>query len=523
MFSVILRGKLMIVILVLALVVLGSSAIAVSQNETVLYAYSDQSLLHFDPSDIYSVTIVWFNVYETLLRYHPQENAFEGILAESYEASPDGLTWTFHLREGVKFHTGNLLTADCVKSSIERTKERGAGIAYIWDSLKEIEIIDNYTVVFHLQKALALDLMVSSLAGAYIFDPEYSDHEWFLEGNDSGTGPYRFSGHQGLEGAVIERFDEYWGGWKEDQIDTVIFKTVRDATTRKLMLESGAADFTNRLAFEMLESVDSNPLLDIVEAPTWQEFEFNFNVLKPPLDNKLVRKALAYSIPYDEIISGVLFGYGERSRGWIPSTLWGWSENTRRYSYNLTVARVLLQEAGYPNGGFSLVLTYGLGDETQRRTAELWKEKLAKLNIGLSIRPMPWDGQVGLAHDPDPEKRQDVFVKYHWPFTPNPVLLMKKGVYTQVTPLLNVSYYSNPVVDSLLDYAESIAGTDREAAACLLSEVDNIVLEDAPVAPIADLIMVAVKASSLEGPDWAFGNPAYPRIVDWYNVLRPKE
>lgn len=520
MLSATLRSRVTMGVLVLTVLLCGSGVMALSQDETALYAYSDQVLLHFDPSDIYSVTVVWFNVYETLLRYYPEEDTFEGILAESYETSEDGLTWTFHLREGVKFHTGNMLTADAVKRAIERTKERGEGIAYIWDPVIGIEATDEYTVVFHLEDPVALDLTVAALAGAYIFDPEYADHEWFLEGNDSGTGPYTFSGHQGLESAVIERFDEYWGGWEEGQIETVIFKTVRDDTTRLLMLESGQADFTNRVSFEMLDSIESNPLLDILKIKTWQVFEFNFNVLKGPLRDKLVRKALAYSIPYEEIISGVLFDYATRSRGWIPYSLWGWSENTRRYSYDLTIARALLSEAGYPDGGFSLVLTYGLGDETQRRTAELWKEKLTELNIGLVIRPMPWDGQVGLAHDPDPEERQDVFVKYHWPFTPNPVLLMKKGVYTQETPLLNVSYYSNPTVDFLLDYAENIAGINRETAARLLSEVDNIVLEDAPVAPIADLMMAAVVVSSLNGPEWAFGNPAYPRIVDWYNVSR---
>ncbi|MEM3484639.1 MAG: ABC transporter substrate-binding protein [Candidatus Methanomethyliaceae archaeon] len=485
-----------------------------------VYVYSDQVLLDFDPSDLYSVTIVWFNVYETLLRYYPEEDHFEGVLATSYERTNDGLIWTFYLRPGVKFHTGNYLTAHAVKFCIERTMARGKGMSYIWEPIDHIEVVDDLTVRFYLKYPAPLDIISSSLAGAYIFDPAFSDHDWFEAGNDSGTGPYRFIAHRGLDEAVIERFDDYWRGWTGREFDRVIFKYVPEDVTRKMLLETGQADYTNRLAPELLQAVSTNPALEIVVGPTWEGSQYYLNTLKPPLDNVLVRKALAYALPYEDIVEGAYFGYARGATGYVPYTLWGWSDNTRMYEHNLTVAREFLTLAGYPNGGFKLVLLYQLGDEFERRSAELFKRSLANLGIELELRAMPWDARFGIAHIPDPTQRQDIFLMYSWPLTPSPVPLLKDMIGTHEPPILNLSYYSNPVVDALLERAGLLSATDREAASLLIREINNMVLEDVPVIPVVDMQRAAVKQASLVGPAWAFNNPAYPRVVDWYHVYR---
>ncbi len=498
----------------------GGVSLLANAQETGVYAYSDQVLLHFDPAEIYSVNIVWFNVYERLLRYYPAEDRFEPQLATSYQVSQDGLEWTFQIRQGVTFHTGNMLDAQAVKGCIERTKSLGLGVSYIWDPVEKIEVTGPYEVKFTLKTPVAFDLIVSSLAGALIYDPAYGDPAWYEAGNDSGTGPYVFASNVDLEEATIRKYDGYWGGWEDGQFEAVIFKQVPDDSTRRLLLETGAADYTNRLANEMLDAVDANPALDVVKATVWNGFLFFFNTLKPPLDDVLVRKALAYSIPYQEIIDGALSGLGKQSHGYVMDTLWGQSETVRAYPFDLEVARALLAQAGYPNGGFKLVFTYNLGDEKERRAGELWKSKLMELNIDLDIRAMPWDAQIGLAHDPDPMRRQDVFHMYSWPLSPSPIPLLVDNFGTAEPPLLNVSYYSNPAVDGMLEYANNIAGVDRETATALIIEAQQIVIDDVPIVPIADLLEAVVKQASLVGPVTAFINPAYPRVVDWYQLRR---
>ncbi len=507
----------------LAMLVLAAAVMlpGVAATETAVYLYSDQVLLHFDPSDIYSVTIVWFNVYETLLRYYPEDDRFEPMLAADYEASEDGLVWTFYLREGVKFHTGNTMTASAVKASIERTMERGRGISYIWDPVESIDVVDTYTVQFTLREPVALDLVVSSLAGAYIFDPEYADHEWFTAGNAAGTGPYQFARNSGLEEAVIVKFDDYWGGWEPNQFEAIIFQYIPEDSTRRMLLETGDGDYTNRLAMEMLDAVEASPALEIVRGTTWENSQFYLNNLKAPLDNALLRKALAYTVPYEEIIEGAFFGFARKSTGYVPYSLWGWSEQLRSYTYNPEVARVLLAEAGYPDGGLTLTLHYQQGDEFERRIAEIWQSTLAEeFNIRLDVRGMPWDARLGIAQDPDPARRQDIFLMYSWPTSPSPVPLLQDAIGTREPPMLNLSYYSNSVVDSLLAAAGATAGIDRDSAAAMVREAINTTLNDAPVIPIVDLQRAAVRRASVGGPQEAFVNPAYPRVVDWYNTYR---
>ena len=255
------------------------------------------------------------NVYQTLLRYDPFKDSFEPVLAESYEKSGDGLTWTFHLRKGVKFHTGNEMDAAAVKASIERTISRGKSATYIWDPVKSIEVTGKYTVVFHLKYAAALDLTVSAGYAAFIFDPKFSDHDWFTAGHDSGTGPYMLQSHKGVTELVLTKFDDYWKGWEGKHFDKIVFETVPEASTRSLMIESGKADFTQRLPFTEIKALQGNPAVTIVHTPSFQNLLALFDTQKPPLDNKLVREALAFTIPYKDIVEGVLGGYGRQSRG----------------------------------------------------------------------------------------------------------------------------------------------------------------------------------------------------------------
>jgi len=426
--------RIRLTLLVGAMLVIGIVSMGLAQT-TGVYIYSDQVLLHFDPAAIFSVNIVWFNVYERLLRYNPDTDAFQPELATSYEKSENGLEWTFHIREGVSFHTGNILDAAAVKGCIERTKAMGEGVSYIWDPVEKIEVPDAYTVKFTLSAPVAFDLVVSSLAGALIYDPAYADTAWYEAGNDSGTGPYKFASHVDLEEATIKRYDGYWRGWEAGQLDAVIFKQVPDDSTRRLMMETGEADFTNRLAPEMVSAIEaSDTQLEIVKKTGWTGFLFYLNTLKPPLDNVLVRRALAYSVPYSDIIQGALRGLGEQAHGFVPKGLWGYSDSIPPYTFDLAMARQLLASAGYPNGGFQLEFTYNLGDEKEQLAGEIWQAKLAELNIRLDIRALPWDGQIGLAHDPDPLKRQDVFHMYSWPLSPSPISLLQDIYGTSQPP-----------------------------------------------------------------------------------------
>jgi peptide/nickel transport system substrate-binding protein len=517
-------GALRLVGLGLLLVALSAfTAASLEQLQVGVYVNSSEVVVYWDPSETFSnEVIIMNNVYETLLRYDPFKDKFEPVLAESYERSADGLTWTFHLRKGVKFHTGGEMDAEAVKFSIERTIERGMGASYIWAPVDRIEVADKYTVVFHLKWPAPLDLIAAAAYAAHIFDPDFSDHEWFLQCHDSGTGPYMVESctGAGAETVVLTRFNDYWRGWEGKHFDKVVFRWVEEPSTRRMMLEAGEADFTNLLPITEIEALRGKPGMEIIHTPSFQNLLALFNTAKTaefPISNKLVRKALAYTIPYKDVVEGVLGGYGRQSRGVVPYGLWGYSEKVKQYTLSIETARALLAAAGYPDGGFKLLLTYVSGDENERRTAELWKSELAKLNVTLEIRGMPWEAQVDLGHATDPNERQDIFLFYWWPDYAHPHSFLSAMFETLEPPLFNFSYYSNPVYDALINRANELSATNREEAINMYVEAQNILMEDAAGVAIYDMEYLRAKRASLKG---YVDNPVYSHVVFWYDCYR---
>jgi peptide/nickel transport system substrate-binding protein len=148
-----------------------------------------------DPSISFSNdSVVMGNACETLVFYNPpgSKQVLSPQLATSWESSSDGLTWTFHLRKGVKFHDGTDFNAEAVEYSVERTINLGLGAAFIWDSVEGVNVIDDYTVGY----AAPLDLVAASGYGAWMFSPTCTEaqgekaSEWFNEGHGCGSGPY---------------------------------------------------------------------------------------------------------------------------------------------------------------------------------------------------------------------------------------------------------------------------------------------------------------------------------------------
>mgnify|MGYP003694155993 CR=1 FL=1 len=206
-----------------------------AEPDTFTYSVNSEVMIGWDPATGYSNEVIALhNIYETLTRYNAATQEVDPLLAESWESSKDGLTWTFTLRPDVTFHTGNPLTADAAKASIERTMEIGEGAAYIWGAVKKIDAPDDTTLVFHLSYPSPLDLVSSGTYSAYIYDTTASGGQdlgdWFADGNDAGTGPYMVSEYNpGDEIELrLEAYPDYWGGWDDaDHYERYVFP--RDA------------------------------------------------------------------------------------------------------------------------------------------------------------------------------------------------------------------------------------------------------------------------------------------------------
>ncbi len=480
----------------------------------------------WDPSDAFAEQLpILFNLYETLLRYDPFADTLDGVLATDWNVSADGLTWTFKLRSGVKFHCGHDFDSSDVKYDIERILNRNMGAAFIWLAVKSIDTPDPTTVVLNLNYPAPMDLTTASAYGAFIFcsecaeakgDPALAD--WFNQGNEIGTGPYKLQSWKLGDQVIMTKFDDYWGGWDGNHFDKVVMKVVPETGTARQMLEAGQVDYVRLLPFEDIEALKKNPAFNVTSTPGFQNVYIAINTLHKPLDDKRVRQAIAYTVPYQDIVDKVMFGYATQATGPVPDSMWGHFDDLKQYTFDLDKARQLLTEAGYPDGGFKLVLTIASGDENHRKVAELWKGELAKLGIELDIRTMPFDAQWELAKSPDVSQRQDLYLYYYWPDVCSPDTYFEGCFVTQKDPIIyNVSYYSNPQVDELIYGAWEKAGTDRKAAAEMYRQVQEQVIEDSPVIFLYDMQNVRVMNASVKG---FADNPAYPYVIFAYEIER---
>jgi peptide/nickel transport system substrate-binding protein len=478
----------------------------------------------WDPVKSFSTEAAYMgNMYEQLLRINPPGSAenFTPLLATSWETSADGLVWTFNLRPNVKFHDGEPLTAEAVKLSIEAAKDH-AGASFIWLPLDTIEVVDDLTVKFNLFYAAPLDLIASSLYGAWIVSPNAlaavaADPNYFETGLEAGTGPYMLESYSPDQEVVFQRFDDYWGGWQEGQFDTVLVTIVGAAITQQQMLEGGEVDLVTRMPEENYTAFKTNPDYNYYEEQTFFNYIGFFNTLRAPLDNPAVRKALSYAIPYQDIITVGVSGKGTQSRGPVPQGVWPWSDQVNQYTYDLTQAKDLLTAAGYPDGGFSLKLTYASENDVEAAFAPLIKDSFAQIGVEVIIEPMLWSQQWEAAKT-DPANAQDIFLLLYWPTYSDAGSdnLWSMFYYTEY-PFFNLSYWNNPDFNALVDEAIITTVTDPTTSQTKYIEAMNLLVDEAAGLFFMDVVYTYVVPKYIEGFEY---NLNYPFTQYFFYQLR---
>ena len=303
-----------------------------------------------------------------------------------------------HLREGVTFHDGEPLTADAVVQSIQAAKER-AGASFIWLPLDTVTATDATTVTMTLKYAAPMDLVASSLYGAWIVSPKAlaaaaADEAYFEAGIDAGTGPYTIESYTPDKEVLLTAYDGYWGATDDiDHYDKVLISITPEAVTQQQMLDGGDVDLALSLPLENIDSYSSNPDFTFIEEPSFFNYVGYFNVNNKPLDDVRVRQALSWAIPYDDIVTVGAQGYGTQSRGPVPAGVFPYDASVPQYTQDLDKARQLLTEAGYEGGGFDLELTYASENQNETRFAPLIKEAYAEIGVNVTLTPMLFSQQ----------------------------------------------------------------------------------------------------------------------------------
>ena len=317
------------------------------------------------PTDNESVEVLE-QIYDPLIRYRPGSMTLEPGLASSWEVSPDGRRWTFHLVHDVRFHDGTPFDADAVVFSLERQRDprhpfHRDDFLY-WENLyrgvQEVEKIDDYTVAITIERSYAPFEANMAMFPVAIVSPtavaRYGDEFPF---HPVGTGPFRFVSWERGSRIVLERNPDYWG--RAPAFAKLVFQVIRDARQRLVALESSAIDIAYSILPEELQFVALHPNLRLHETAANNVSYLAMNTLKPPFDNVEIRQAVNYAINKEAIVKLVYQGLAVPADGPLPPNQWGYHRVREPYAYDPDRARAMLRAAAAA-GRFDSQRTYTL-------------------------------------------------------------------------------------------------------------------------------------------------------------------
>ena len=338
-------------------------------------------------------------------------------LAESWTAAPDGLSYTFKLRKGVKFHSTDKFkptrdfNADDVLFTYNRQADPnhpfakvtpGQTYAYFEDMdmkniVDKVEKVDPMTVRFVLKKPeapfmanLAMDFM-SMLSAEYADKMKAAGTPEVIDREPVGTGPFQFVSYP--KDAVIryKAHDAFWGG--RPKIDNLVYAITTDASVRYAKLKTGECHV---MAFPKpadVAAMKADPNINLVSQQGLNVGYIAFNVEKKPFDNKLVRQALNMAVNKKAILDSVFQGAGQPAKNPIPPTLWSYNDKGKEYPYDPAAAKALLAKAGFPNGTevelWYLPVTRPYNPDG-KRMAELIQADWEKIGVKTKLTTYEW-------------------------------------------------------------------------------------------------------------------------------------
>lgn len=392
-------------------------------------------------------------------------------LAESWKQLDDK-TMQFKLRKGIKFHNGDDFTAEDVKFSFERMMN-SPRIAFVLPPIERIDIVDDYTVNIVTKTPFGpLLAHLSHPALGMVSKKLLTENPEALKEKPIGTGSYKFKEWIYGDKLVLEKNEDFYDK-NERGLKYIIFKNVVEASNRAIGLETGEIDIATPISSVDEENIKNNPKLQLLTKPSISYSYIGMNMTKAPLNDIRVRKAINYAIDKQAIIDVILNGNGKIATSPIAPGVFGFTDKTKNYEYNVEKAKELMKEAGYENGFTTSILVFS--GEANTQTAEIVQAYLKEIGIDLKI--------------------EIVEVSAYWDMTERGVHNLFLGSWGVVTGDAdyglyamyhssakggagNRDFYENEKVDELLDKAKT--EIDPETRKKLYEEAQILIVNDAP-------------------------------------------
>ncbi len=411
---------------------------------------------------------VTYQIYDALFQLK-NDHSLENRLAQNYTVAEDGMTYSFELVQGVKFHNGEELKAGDVVFTIHHYKDSAFSQRYV-SAIESVTATGDYT--FEIKTIAPTATFLTDLANVGIMNQKavteggeaYSD-------NPVGTGPYQFVKYQPGVQIELTRFDDYYRG--PASIKDVIYRVITDDNTATVSLRTGEVD-AGSFALTSYDEVVSDPNLVAHEWLSTGIVYFTMNHEVAPFDNKLVRQALNYAVDRDFILQTDAEGFGLATGEMLPESAFGYSDKIdRTYTYDPEKAKELLQEAGITTP--MDIGTIKIPDGWGKTAAEVFMECLADVGLNVTIESLEMNK---FFDDVDFGDYQIAITNWGASDADG-----NSPLYTsdQIDGL-NSARYNNPRVDEL--FAQGKATLDSDARLDIYAELYNIINEDAVYIPL---------------------------------------
>jgi peptide/nickel transport system substrate-binding protein len=413
---------------------------------------------------------VMASLYDKLVDINT-EGEIVPMLAESYEVSDDGKTYTFKLREGVKFHDGAPFNAEAVKFNLERYREEDSTRSTEVEPIESVEVVDDATVRVNMKRTFAPFLAVlTDRAGIMVSPKAVRENNGRISNNPVGTGPYKFVERRRGESITLEKNENYWRDGLP-KADKIVYRGIEDANVQLQNLRSGELDVIDSIPFVEFNDLKEDESYQVSIEPGLGYQGFYLNVRQPPFDDKKLRQVVYNLVDRKAIVQAVLRGIGgDAGNSPFGKASFAYSEQSDSFDApNVEEAKRLLEEAGKPNG-FSFTLKISPTPEDQQ-LGQIMQNSMKEAGVKVNLERLEFGTLLEQSQNGDFQA-----LALGWSGRIDPDLNIYDFVITNGD--FNDSGYSNEEVDRLLNEARSTLDQGRRKE--LYTQTMEILHEDVP-------------------------------------------